>query len=72
MARTRQEPCFGVIAVGCRADLLLLRDNPLTDLRALEARDGVMAAGVWRDRQETDALLDKVANTYRSILSERP
>lgn len=72
MARTRQEACFGVIAVGCRADLLLLRDNPLTDLRAPPARDGVMAAGVWRDRQETDALLDKVANTYRSILSERP
>lgn len=37
----------GFIARGARADLVLLRANPLTDLHALDANDGVMVAGRW-------------------------
>jgi cytosine/adenosine deaminase-related metal-dependent hydrolase len=60
--------CFGVVAVGCRADLILLDDNPLDDLHALERRDGVMVGGVWRGADELDALLANVAQTYREAL----
>jgi cytosine/adenosine deaminase-related metal-dependent hydrolase len=65
MGRVRpRDPCFGIIAVGCRADLLLLRRNPLEDLRALETVDGVVAGGAWRDAAELQGLLDGVARSY--------
>ncbi len=72
IARARPEAtCFGVVAVGCRADLLLLAGNPLDDLRALESREGVMVGGDWRDAAGLAALLDEVAGTYRGILADR-
>ena len=38
---------FGVIAPGARADLVLARDNPLTDLAHLRDPAGVMVRGRW-------------------------
>ncbi|MDX1660719.1 MAG: amidohydrolase family protein [Gemmatimonadota bacterium] len=38
---------FGAVAVGMRADLLLLEANPLDDLDALARPAGVMARGNW-------------------------
>jgi len=61
--------CFGTVAVGCRADLILLAGNPLEDLRALETPEGVMIGGVWRDAAALRALLDEVAAAYRAIVA---
>lgn len=38
---------FGTVAVGQRADLVLLDGNPLADLDNLERRAGVMVRGQW-------------------------
>jgi len=64
--------CFGVVAVGCRADLLLLSGNPLADPHALEQREGVMIGGAWRGGDALDALLADVAQTYRGALEGGP
>ena len=64
--------CFGVVAIGCRADLLLLRGNPLVDLHALEARAGVMVGGAWHSEAQLDAMLAAVARTYREAFEGPP
>ena len=43
-------PRFGTVAVGNRADLLLVRGNPLQDISALTRIEGVMLAGRWYPR----------------------
>ena len=43
---------FGTIEVGKRADLLLIKGNPLADIAALSRPKGVMAAGRWYDEAE--------------------
>lgn len=46
----------GVIAPGRRADLVLLKDNPLDDLATLRRPQAVIAAGRVLDRQALDEL----------------
>ncbi|MGE0552445.1 MAG: amidohydrolase family protein [Gemmatimonadales bacterium] len=53
----------GTVTVGKRADLQLLRGNPLESLAALEGRVGVMAGGRWLARQD---LLDRLEEAARS------
>jgi imidazolonepropionase-like amidohydrolase len=53
-----QEADWGTIAQGKRADILMVSADPLKDLGALKNPDGVMARGVWRNRQALDDLLD--------------
>lgn len=48
--------CIGVIKTGCEADLVLLRANPLEDIRNTEAIVGVMNDGQWHDRATLDAI----------------
>ena len=43
---------FGVVAVGARADLLLIAQNPLQDIRRLRNIGGVMLAGAWTPQRE--------------------
>jgi imidazolonepropionase-like amidohydrolase len=38
---------FGVIAAGARADLIVVAQNPLEDVRHLRQPRGVMVRGVW-------------------------
>jgi imidazolonepropionase-like amidohydrolase len=52
---------FGTIETGKRADLILVRDNPLEDITTIEEPLGVMAAGRWY-AQETLAELIEPAN----------
>ena len=52
---------FGTIAPGQRADILLVRGNPLQDLRALEHPNGVMVRGRWFPRRELDEMLKSLA-----------
>lgn len=51
----------GTIAVGKNADLLLLTENPLDDIRAVAASAGVMVDGRWLSAQMIAARLDTIA-----------
>ena len=54
----------GTIDVGKRADLVLLRANPLDAIANTNAIDGVAVRGVWLDRATLDTLLDGIAQIY--------
>jgi imidazolonepropionase-like amidohydrolase len=54
---------FGTIAVGHRADLLLVAVNPLEKLEALRQPRGVMVRGRWLPREELDELLKPLASS---------
>lgn len=45
------EDSTGTVAVGKRADLILLKANPLTDIRHVTALAGVMVGGRWLSRK---------------------
>jgi imidazolonepropionase-like amidohydrolase len=56
---------WGAIEPGRRADLLLLRDNPLENIGNTRRIAGVMKRGRWLDRGELDRLLEKVREAYQ-------
>jgi len=58
-----KEP-FGLVAAGHRADLILLRENPLEDVAHVSELDGVMLRGRWLDRAAIDARLVDIAAEY--------
>ena len=45
---------MGTVALGNRADLLLVEQNPLEDVAHLRMLRGVMAAGQWFDKQDLE------------------
>ena len=55
------DDAFGTIAVGQRADLVLLGSNPLEDLEHLTDRVGVMVRGQWVSRADIDEGLAALA-----------
>jgi imidazolonepropionase-like amidohydrolase len=55
---------FGSVAVGHRADLLLLTANPIDDIANVARRGGVMANGRWMPEAEIQERLAAVATTY--------
>ena len=57
----------GTIAPGMRADLLLLDQDPLTDIRHTRAIRGVMLNGHWLDRAALDALTRKLRERNRVV-----
>lgn len=52
---------FGTVATGNRADLILLRGNPLERLDHLWDQEGVMVRGRWISREEIEARLARIA-----------
>jgi imidazolonepropionase-like amidohydrolase len=60
-----QEKEFGTIAVGLRADLLLLKANPLENVDNIEKRVGVMSAGRWITEAELQQRLLALRDSYR-------
>jgi len=54
----------GTIEVGKRADLVLLRGNPLTDIGATRHISGVMLRGRWLGKEDLESGLEKLAATY--------
>ncbi|MDH5588990.1 MAG: amidohydrolase family protein [Gemmatimonadota bacterium] len=58
------ESNFGTVAVGNRADLVLLESNPLEALENLTDRVGVMVRGRWVTRSQIDAGLERLATKY--------
>lgn len=55
---------FGTVAPGRRADLLLLRANPLEDVGNVARRAGVMLNGRWLPEEEIQARLADIAAFY--------
>ena len=55
---------FGTIAVGKRADLILLDGNPLQDLANAERRSGVMIRGRWIPEADIQSRLRQIAAAY--------
>ena len=53
----------GVIAAGARADIVLLRENPLSDIEAVRSVDTVVLAGRVYDRDRLDAILSQAEGT---------
>lgn len=53
----------GTIAVGKRADLVLLDDNPLRDIRNTTRRAGVMVRGRWLPQADIQSRLDAIAKS---------
>lgn len=51
---------FGTVEVGKAADLLLLTANPLEDVAAVAAIEGVMLRGRWLSREELDRRLGEL------------
>lgn len=60
--KTPQE--FGTVAVGRRADLVLLNENPLTDVSKMANRAGVMVRGRWMPQSEIQRRLDEIAAAF--------
>ncbi len=50
----------GTVAVGMRANLLVLNGNPLQDITRSDDRAGVVHNGTWHDRAALDAMLAKL------------
>lgn len=61
---------FGTIAVGRRADLILLKANPLDDVSNVAKRSGVMVRGRWYPQTELEARLETLAAKYAKEKSE--
>ena len=55
---------FGTIAVGKRADLILVDGNPLQDLANAERRSGVMIRGRWIPEADIQSRLRQIAAAY--------
>jgi imidazolonepropionase-like amidohydrolase len=55
---------WGTIAVGRRADLILLRANPLADVGNVSRRAGVMVRGRWLREEELQGSLERLASSY--------
>ena len=56
----REEQEFGTVTVGRRADLLMVRENPLESVRNLATIDGVSVRGTWLSRVDLDEILDSL------------
>jgi imidazolonepropionase-like amidohydrolase len=59
---------FGTVAVGMRADLVLVHENPLTALDTLRKPLGVMASGRWYDAATLAKLLEDRKEHYEAVL----
>jgi imidazolonepropionase-like amidohydrolase len=62
--RTREK--FGLIKPGYRADLVLVKTNPLVDMSGLRRPEGVMVRGRWLSRAKLNNMLKKVEEAAQS------
>lgn len=60
---------FGTIAPGKSADLVLLRANPLLDVRNMRQPVGVMVRGRWFENRELQALAEAPVPGYKRIMA---
>ena len=65
-----RETEFGRVAVGLRADLILLTANPLDDVGNVQKREGVMVQGNWLTEDALKSKLERLSQT--NLLNARP
>lgn len=65
--RVRPADKFGVVAVGHRADLLLLESNPLERIENISTLVGVMARGEWLTKDRLQQLREGLAESYKQV-----
>jgi len=63
-AAALRDDTFGRVAVGQRADLLLLTGDPTADIANTRSIVGVIAAGAWYDAQDLAALRASLAERF--------
>ncbi|WP_129645843.1 amidohydrolase family protein [Peristeroidobacter agariperforans] len=56
---------FGTVAVGRRADLILIEGNPLEDVANVNKRAGVMLRGKWYSQSQLASALDELAARFQ-------
>lgn len=56
---------FGTVALGLRADLILVEGNPLEDVANVAQRAGVMLRGEWLPDTKLQAMLKTLAASYK-------
>jgi len=61
---------FGLVKPGMRADLILLDENPLADLKAIKKRTGVMLRGRWIPEAEIQKRLAELEVGNRQSSTE--
>lgn len=61
----------GTIAIGKRADLVLLDANPLDDVANTQKRTGVMIKGKYYTQAEMNKWLDEIAPRFQNALDEK-
>jgi len=65
----RKPKTVGLVAPGAQADLILLKGNPLEDVKNLSQIAGVMRRGRWYPQEELQRGLDVMVAQY---LADRP
>ncbi len=58
---------FGKIALGHRADMILVNANPLEDVANIADQAGVMVRGRWLPQEEIQARLDRIVASYGTV-----
>jgi len=61
----KDKDSLGTIAPGKRADLVLLKANPLDDIANVRKQAGVMLRGRWLSEQEIASQLERIAAGYQ-------
>ena len=56
---------FGTISIGKKANLILVRGNPLDDVANIKKRIGVLMVGKWFDESRLLDLLEPIAEAYQ-------
>lgn len=62
---------FGTVEEGKRADLILLDEDPLTDVRNIRERSGVMVRGRWLTVEQLDEMLASLVQSYKPSIIDR-
>ncbi len=62
----QRQDAFGTVAVGKRADLILVNGNPLEDVSNVADRSGVMVRGRWFAESEIQERLEAIAGGLTS------
>ncbi len=60
-----KQDTFGQVAPGHRADLLLVQENPLEDVRRIAQLGGVMVRGQWLTKADIESRLAEIAKLYQ-------
>lgn len=61
----RNEAQYGQIREGQAADILLMNNNPASDISNVRSLHGVMLRGQWIDREQIEQKLDEIAKRNR-------